>query len=534
MKQGFRQSMNWLHTWSGLLVGWVLYFIFVTGTAGYFDTEIDRWMQPERPLVAPIGLARALDIGLARLESQAPHAQSWTIYPPGMHSDPEIKLQWREAVEGGRGRSTRELIDGNGAAIKTRETGGGQLLYQMHYRLHYLPAKTAYWIVGACAMFMLVAIVSGVITHKRIFKDFFTFRPAKGQRSWLDAHNAVSVVALPFHLMITYSGLVFYMFTYMPLIVASAYGVDEAGQQAFYDLVYRDLPGIEKTGVAGQRVSLHGVVAAAQRYWGQADILSVSVREPGDSNAQVVVSRRRSNPQSGADQLVFSGRDGTLLRTAGPVRFAPRQANDVLIGLHEGLFAGPLLRWLYFLAGLTGTVMIATGLVLWARKRAERRTDGESAHGLGLVQRLNVGTIVGLPLGIAAFFWANRLLPVDLPYRAAWEAHALFAVWAAALVYGFMRPAGEAWIKLCAISAMAFVALPLLNALTTKRHLGVTWPHALATGDWALAAFDLCMIAFGLVFAGLSWRLRSACLQESQSRAPHATLKFTAAAKKAQ
>ena len=23
MKEGFRQSMAWLHTWSGLLVGWV-------------------------------------------------------------------------------------------------------------------------------------------------------------------------------------------------------------------------------------------------------------------------------------------------------------------------------------------------------------------------------------------------------------------------------------------------------------------------------------------------------------------------------
>jgi uncharacterized iron-regulated membrane protein len=49
MKNSFRQSMAWLHTWAGLLLGWVLFFMFLTGTAGYFDTEIDRWMQPERP-----------------------------------------------------------------------------------------------------------------------------------------------------------------------------------------------------------------------------------------------------------------------------------------------------------------------------------------------------------------------------------------------------------------------------------------------------------------------------------------------------
>src|SRR3546814_3592298 len=65
-------------------------------------------------------------------------------------------------------------------------------------------------------MFMLVAIVSGVITHKKIFVDFFTFRWGKGQRSWLDAHNALSVFGLPFHLMITYTGLVTLMALYMP------------------------------------------------------------------------------------------------------------------------------------------------------------------------------------------------------------------------------------------------------------------------------------------------------------------------------
>ena len=48
-------------------------------------------------------------------------------------------------------------------------------------------------------MFMLIAIVSGVITHKKIFIDFFTFRWGKGQRSWLDAHNASGVLLLPFY-----------------------------------------------------------------------------------------------------------------------------------------------------------------------------------------------------------------------------------------------------------------------------------------------------------------------------------------------
>lgn len=49
MKLSFRARMSALHTWTGLLLGWVLYFMFVTGTLGYLDTEIDRWMKPELP-----------------------------------------------------------------------------------------------------------------------------------------------------------------------------------------------------------------------------------------------------------------------------------------------------------------------------------------------------------------------------------------------------------------------------------------------------------------------------------------------------
>lgn len=32
-----RQSMSWLHTWASLVLGWLLYAIFVTGTLSFFS-----------------------------------------------------------------------------------------------------------------------------------------------------------------------------------------------------------------------------------------------------------------------------------------------------------------------------------------------------------------------------------------------------------------------------------------------------------------------------------------------------------------
>src|SRR5690606_10659174 len=45
--RGIRQTMSDLHIWAGLLVGWLLYAMFLTGTVSYFKDEISQWMRPE-------------------------------------------------------------------------------------------------------------------------------------------------------------------------------------------------------------------------------------------------------------------------------------------------------------------------------------------------------------------------------------------------------------------------------------------------------------------------------------------------------
>ena len=61
MKNGFRQSMAWLHTWTGLLVGWLLLLIFMAGTASYYREEISRWMRPELPRSKPSAKEKRVD-----------------------------------------------------------------------------------------------------------------------------------------------------------------------------------------------------------------------------------------------------------------------------------------------------------------------------------------------------------------------------------------------------------------------------------------------------------------------------------------
>jgi len=508
---GFRQSMAWLHTWAGLTLGWVLFLMFLTGTAGYFDTEIDRWMQPELPASqANLNATETAEVLLARLKEEAPEADRWLLSLPTGRNQPYPSVFWQGAsVDAGASAASGSLkLNGEtGETFQARDTGGGQLLYQMHWRLHYLSRTQADVIVGFATLFMFVALISGVIIHKKIFKDFFTFRPGKGQRSWLDAHNVFSVLALPFHLMITYSGLVFMAFSYMPLVVAAHYGVDSQARSQFIADVF-DPPGVvEAANESAEMVPLRGLIAKAEKEWGEGRVRNIDIRYPGDSNARIIVSENIDKSVARtAEQWVFNGASGELLHTVSSASSTSKGARDLFIGLHEGLFAGPALRWLYFLSGLLGTGMIATGLLLWAVKRRQRaeRSPGSVSRGLRLVEKLNVGTIVGLPVGIATYFWANRLLPAGFDNRAAWEAHILFITWATMLLFATLRPTRRAWIEQLSLAAVSFALLPLVNAVTTDHNLG----RSLIEGDLVMAGFDLAMLAIGIFWAAVVCRLR--------------------------
>ena len=171
-----------------------------------------------------------------------------------------------------------------------------------------------------------------------------------------------------------------------------------------------------------------------------------------------------------------------------------------MLGLHMGSFAGPVLRWTYFLLGLAGTAMVGTGLMLWTVKR--KRAGAAPFFGIRLAERLNVGAIACLPAGMAAFLLANRLLPATLPARGDIEVSIMFWAWFGLAALACVRPIRRAWTETLAIAAVAFLALPLVNTLTTDRG----FVRSFANGDWLFVAFDLAMLATGALLGFAAWR----------------------------
>jgi len=472
VREGARQAMAWLHGWTGLLLGWVLFVMCFAGTLSVFKPEIGRWMRPEATATAdPVEAVAAAGRWLA---GNATGSTGWYL------TAPDARMNTVEAAYDNNGAFLYRALDPVTGAPVARETLGGEFFYRLHFELE-LPFPWGRLLASLAALTMLVALVTGIIAHRRIFRDFFTFRPAKGQRSWLDGHNALGVLALPFHLMITLTGLVTLASLNMPWAITAAYGSDVAA-------LYHDMaPGVVERAATGRKAPLAPLapmLREAQRRFGGAAIGRVYVLNPGDAAAVVTVFRSDAG-QLGytPGEISFDGATGRMLGEWTEARPAV-QAYNLIYGLHMGRFAPSLTRWLYFLGGGMLTIAIATGLVLWVVKRRER---APLSLGNRILERLNAGVIAGVPLGGVAFLLANRLLPLGIAGRA--EVEVSVALWTATgvLVAGAaLRPA-LAWPLLLGLLALCCAAAVLLGPVLS--------------GDVALFGGNVVLLAFA---AGLA------------------------------
>ena len=522
MKDGFRQQMSWLHTWCGLTAGWVLCAIFLTGTLAVFRQPITQWMEA-RPVVqqaASGDRAAVLRAATAHLAANAGKARFWRIELPGENGGP-VLLVWQGGGPVALAPANGALLTGEQAS--SRKTEGGRHFMSFHYMLQ---ADTpGYWLVGWASMCMLVALVTGVVVHKRIFKDFFTFRPGKGQRSWLDAHNATAVLALPFLFMIVYTGLAFFYTSYMPWPLQAVYGDD--GYQRYQSELDGKEPARRPRG--GAPATMHDLallVPQAENLMARS-ARRVLIEQPGRAGMVVRVfgaadDHRAETIASTLSSVAFDGVTGAVIDVKTPRVDQPTTSADVhevLKALHLVRFGGWSMKWLYFVSGLLGTAMMATGTILFCvkrRKKSEQEFGRATAGVYRVIEALNVAAIAGIAVACIGYFYANRLLPAqwpaEWPDRAVWEIRAFLWLWLATLLHALARPFMRAWIEQLAAGAVLCFALPLLNYVTTGQHL---LGYA-AAGDWQRAGVELVALAFGVMLAVMARHVQQARRKEKR------------------
>ncbi|MEM8997135.1 MAG: PepSY-associated TM helix domain-containing protein, partial [Acidobacteriota bacterium] len=108
--KALRRAMAEFHTWAGLLFGWLMFAMFTTGTAAYFQHEITRWMEPEVKARAATP-EQAAGLAVDYLRRTAPDAATWFVTLP---DDRQVRTEVRWGAGGrGAGREVR-VLDGRG------------------------------------------------------------------------------------------------------------------------------------------------------------------------------------------------------------------------------------------------------------------------------------------------------------------------------------------------------------------------------------------------------------------------------------
>lgn len=535
MGNTFRQATAYMHTWLGVVLGFVLMAAFFFGSLSVFDRELDRWSLPETrapqsplpsidqyvlPLVGSVRLHQAsVDYAAQQVIGSLPDQSSLKPEFVGVytdHRDPMFVLYVNYTVPNKPKNTDVDHVHVNGYSKIDPRTGQrlssdvekrvalGDFFFVMHWRLHLDWMRLGDWIVALSGMAMLATLVSGVVMHRRIFREFFTFRPNKARlRSTLDLHNLTGVVALPFLFLITFSGLLIFAYLYFPTssqMMSPLMKAQEKAEETATPLPY------DEAGVPGTLASVDAMIETAKAHWAAkgapGEVGGVEIVHFGDANAYVSIARESTDRVAFTEELHFHGATGEVLYETPPPG-AIEATKDFLYALHFQWFKHWSLRWLLFAGGLIGCVCIATGFLFFVEKRKKKHAASGSV-GAQVIDALAVTTVTGMLIATCAIMLGSKVLPSSLQYyETGWLEPIFWFTWLGALIHAAIRSrpvaaggSNPAWAEQCWAAAGLAVAAAIANWIATGDHLIKT----ISDGYWPVAGTDLVL----LVGAGIA------------------------------
>lgn len=458
MFKSIRQSMSWLHSWLGLVFGWIMFVIFLTGTTAYYKNHIDLWAEPT---IASTQYEQknAIKSAYAYLQENVDTADEWYINL-ATHDKPVNHLFW--LGDEGFGSAVLEPQQGE-EILLDNEIGLGQFFYLFHFQFHGVDIPLARAIVSLFAFMMLIVLISGIITHKKIFSDFFTLRAFKGQRSWLDVHNLSAVIALPFFLIITLTGLLILFNFYMPQGLTQVYG--EKKLTYFTEIREKSLQSINNEESSPAEMQIEPILNYVYQQWGDREIKRIVIKNPNRSNATFYIEQMQDNSLTlRPNSFYFNAVTGEILES-NRKNTAIALTSVGSYGLHLAYFAQPFVRLALFFSGILGCVMIASGLLMWSIKR-QIQNKGEESIGQYLVDRLNITFILGLPIAMVSAFYSVRLHSLIDPQIVNISfISCFFSFWTMSFTLALLMPQSKLWISQLLILIILCLILPIFNVI---------------------------------------------------------------------
>ena len=494
MKATTLRTFQTVHTWTGLLAGFALFVAFYAGALTVFHDDIAAWQNPPWRAVADADVP--MDTLIERLLAHHPDARDdFGIVLP-RDSSHAAYAYW-QAKDGSRFATASEV---EAPRADAGENELADFVYALHDSLG-LPVVGLY-LMGIVSVLYGLALLSGLLIHlPQLVKDLFAMRVGRNiKRLWQDAHNAIGVISLPFHVIFAVTGALFCLFT-LTLAALNTVAFDGKLFEAFARAT-QTTPTVTASGTPATMLSTDALIERART---EALKNGVTTFEPdymhfvhyGDRNAVAEVRGLSQHTLGSYGTVAMSAHDGTVLATYVGDRYSLNGISYAsLFGLHFGSFGGRTVQWLYFILGLAGAFLFYSGNLLWIESRRKRR-HLDQPFKTQVMARATVGVCIGTCLAITGAFlatWIALRLGIDagVPQRAA-----CYGLFLAACAYACLRPVARATIELLWATSALTMAMAMVDLATNASSMAQAWsPLA-----WRVLGVDLTGLALGVVFA---------------------------------